>query len=60
MTDMQCNCVIGLFPEINRAWLTVDSDIFLWKYKQQADDLAYFDGLKETIISVALVKPKPG
>ena len=25
---MQCNCLIGLFPEIERAWLTIDSDIY--------------------------------
>lgn len=24
--------MMGLFPEIERAWLTVDSDIFVWKY----------------------------
>ncbi|XP_059140242.1 nuclear pore complex protein Nup155-like [Physella acuta] len=55
---MQCNCMMGLFPEIERAWLTVDSDIFVWKY-DDGSDLAYFDGLSETILSVALLKPKP-
>ena len=56
---MQCNCIIGIFPEIGRAWLTVDSDIFVWNYSE-GDDLAYFDGLAETILSVALVLPKGG
>ncbi|CAK8693168.1 unnamed protein product [Clavelina lepadiformis] len=56
---MQCNCIIGVFPEIGRAWLTVDSDIFVWRYAD-GDDLAYFDGLSETILSVALVQPKQG
>lgn len=56
---MQCNCIVGVFPEIGRAWLTVDSDIFVWRYVD-GDDLAYFDGLSETILSAALVKPKPG
>ncbi|XP_005105150.1 nuclear pore complex protein Nup155 [Aplysia californica] len=56
---MQCNCMMGLFPEIERAWLTIDSDIFVWKY-EDGSDLAYFDGLSETILSAALVKPKPG
>ncbi|XP_014679572.1 PREDICTED: nuclear pore complex protein Nup155-like, partial [Priapulus caudatus] len=55
---MQCNCNMGLFPEISRAWLTIDSDIFAWNY-ENGSDLAYFDGLNETILSVALVKPKP-
>ncbi|XP_076462327.1 nuclear pore complex protein Nup155-like isoform X2 [Babylonia areolata] len=56
---MQCNCMMGLFPEIQRAFLTIDSDIFVWKY-EDGSDLAYFDGLNEAILSVALVKPKPG
>uniref|UniRef100_A0A2C9M6L4 Nucleoporin Nup133/Nup155-like N-terminal domain-containing protein n=1 Tax=Biomphalaria glabrata TaxID=6526 RepID=A0A2C9M6L4_BIOGL len=56
---MQCNCMMGLFPEIERAWLTVDSDIFVWKY-EDSSDLAYFDGLGETILCAALLKPKPG
>ncbi|KAL8597837.1 hypothetical protein ACOMHN_061370 [Nucella lapillus] len=56
---MQCNCMMGLFPEIERAYLTIDSDIFVWKY-EDGSDLAYFDGLNEAILSVALVKPKPG
>ncbi|CAH1772348.1 unnamed protein product [Owenia fusiformis] len=56
---MQCNCRMGLFPEISRAWLTIDSDIFVWNY-EDGQDLAYFDGLNETILSAGLVKPKPG
>lgn len=30
---MQCNCMMGVFPEINRAWLIIDSDIFMWNYE---------------------------
>ena len=30
---MQCNCMLGLFPEINRAWLTIDSDVYVWNYQ---------------------------
>ncbi|NXF41371.1 NU155 protein, partial [Nyctibius bracteatus] len=56
---MQCNCMMGVFPEISRAWLTIDSDIFLWNY-EDGGDLAYFDGLSETILAVGLVKPKGG
>lgn len=33
VSDMQCNCMMGVFPEISRAWLTIDSDIFLWNYE---------------------------
>lgn len=51
--------MMGLFSEIGRAWLTIDSDIYVWTYEENAD-LAYFDGINETILSVGLVKPKPG
>ena len=49
---------MGLFPEIGRAWLTIDSDIYIWTY-ENSRDVAYFDGLSQLIVSVGLVKPKP-
>ncbi|KAM9841021.1 nuclear pore complex protein Nup155 [Aulostomus maculatus] len=58
-SHMQCNCLMGVFPEICRAWLTVDNDIFMWNY-EDGGDVAYFDGLIETILAVGLVKPKQG
>lgn len=51
--------MMGIFTEISKAWLTIDSDIYVWSYENESD-VAYFDGLNETIISVGLVKPKPG
>ena len=47
---MQVDWKIGIFTEIGRAWLTIDADIFIWKY-QTGHDLAYFDQLsgRETI-----------
>ena len=50
--------MIGLFPEIERAWLTIDSDIYVWRFEDQTD-LAFFDSLGDAILSVGLVKPKP-
>uniref|UniRef100_A0A4W6CMT8 Nucleoporin 155 n=1 Tax=Lates calcarifer TaxID=8187 RepID=A0A4W6CMT8_LATCA len=58
-SHMQCNCMMGVFPEICRAWLTIDNDIFMWNY-EDGGDVAYFDGLIETILAVGLVKPKQG
>ncbi len=54
---MQSNCMMGLFPEISRAWLTIDSDLYVWRL-EDCGDLAYFDGLGDTILSVALLHPK--
>ncbi|XP_064833837.1 nuclear pore complex protein Nup155-like isoform X2 [Oncorhynchus masou masou] len=31
-SHMQCNCMMGVFPEICRAWLTIDNDI-MWNYE---------------------------
>lgn len=56
---MQNHCMMGLFSEINRAWLTIDSDIYIWAY-EDSSDVAYFDGLTETIVSVGLIQPKAG
>lgn len=56
---IKCHCMMGLFPEIGRAWLTIDSDIYIWTY-EQSRDVAYFDGLSHLIVSVGLVVPKPG
>lgn len=56
---MQCNCVMGLFPEISRAWLAIDSDIYFWVY-EDGSDIAYYDGIKEVILAANIVVPKPG
>ncbi|XP_072943957.1 nuclear pore complex protein Nup154 [Epargyreus clarus] len=56
---MQCNCLMGVFPEISRVWLAIDSNIYVWAF-EHGSDVAYFDGLGETIVSVGLGKPKPG
>ena len=31
--DMQCNSDMGLMPLIKRAWLTIDSTIYMWNYE---------------------------
>ncbi|XP_064606018.1 nuclear pore complex protein Nup155-like [Liolophura sinensis] len=56
---MQCRCTTGFFPEIERVWLTIDSDIFVWRF-EDGRDLAYFDGLTETVLTASLAHPKPG
>jgi len=39
MTILMCSavleykCFMGLFPEIGRAWLTIDNRLFLWNYE---------------------------
>ena len=32
-TGLQVNAAQGVFPEISRAWFTIDSSIYLWDYE---------------------------
>uniref|UniRef100_A0A7E4UUJ1 Nucleoporin_N domain-containing protein n=1 Tax=Panagrellus redivivus TaxID=6233 RepID=A0A7E4UUJ1_PANRE len=53
----QSNIAMGMFSEIGRAWMSIDSDLFFWNFTSN-DDVVYFDGITETIIKVELVRPK--
>ena len=50
---------MGLVPEIKRAWLTIDSTIYMWNF-EDGKDLAYFDGLSEVVLAAGVVLPKYG
>ncbi|KAH7673041.1 Nucleoporin, partial [Aphelenchoides avenae] len=39
--------------------MSVDNELFLWNYDLN-QDVAFFDGIKNTILRMDLVKPKPG
>lgn len=54
----QC-CHMGVFPQCRKAWLTVDSDFFIWNF-DDGEDLAFYDGCQDIIIAVCLFRPKPG
>ena len=56
---LTCSCFMGLFPEIRRAWVTVDNKLFLWNY-EEGSDLYVYDGVDEVILSVTLVPPRAG
>lgn len=55
----QHRCLMGIFPEIERAWFTVDNRLFLWDYRD-GKDFASFEQLEEIISAIAIAKPKPG
>ncbi|KAJ2713327.1 hypothetical protein H4R19_002306, partial [Coemansia spiralis] len=56
---LECRCFMGLFPEIKRAWITVDHRLFLWNYEDESDFYT-FEDQEQIIVSVALVRPRPG
>lgn len=50
---------MGIFPEIDRVWVTVDNILYLWNYLRP-EDYDVYDGMSEVIVSVSLSTPKPG
>lgn len=58
----ECATKIGLFPEIERAWIAVDNRLIMWNHNSSDNggfltvDLSQ---IKHTILQVKLVKPKP-
>lgn len=50
---------MSIIPEINRAWITIDSKIMFWNYLS-GKEVDRYDGLNEIIVSVAISAPKPG
>ena len=49
---------MGILPEINRAWISVDNRLYLWDYTSPCSYTLY-NGLSDVIVSVALATPKP-
>ncbi|THH34060.1 hypothetical protein EUX98_g164 [Antrodiella citrinella] len=56
-THMQTH--MGLLPEIERAWISIDSGLFLWDYID-GHELSSYTDQPDVITGVRLVKPKPG
>ncbi|KAK6111249.1 Nuceloporin family protein [Brugia pahangi] len=59
LSSTQSICTMGILPEIGRAYMTIDADLYVWNY-EDSSDLAYFDGIPNTITKVAIAKPKAG
>lgn len=49
---------MGIFPELNRCWITIDNKLILWNINEN-NDFQSIEEIKHTILSVQLVKPKP-
>ncbi|GAA6057256.1 hypothetical protein JCM3770_003825 [Rhodotorula araucariae] len=55
----QSRCSMGLLPDIDRAWVTVDHRLLLWDWAD-GSSFSTFDQLTDIIVGVALVRPRPG
>ncbi|KAF2271472.1 non-repetitive nucleoporin-like protein [Westerdykella ornata] len=56
MTQMSTD--MGLFAEINHAWVTIDNQLYLWDYTNPNPELIGYEEQPNTILSVKLVKPR--
>ncbi|KAF2188726.1 nucleoporin-domain-containing protein [Zopfia rhizophila CBS 207.26] len=49
---------MGLFAEINHAWVTIDNQLYLWDYTHPNPELIGYEDQPHTITAVKLVKPR--
>ncbi|KAG6029595.1 hypothetical protein E4U19_000882 [Claviceps sp. Clav32 group G5] len=52
--------LMGLFAEINHAWVVIDNCLYLWDYTHPEPELIGFEEQTHSIHAIALVPPKPG
>ncbi|KAI0520709.1 Non-repetitive/WGA-negative nucleoporin C-terminal-domain-containing protein [Xylaria bambusicola] len=51
---------MGLFAELNHAWVAIDNCLYLWDYTHPNPELVGYEDSQHTITAVKLVAPKPG
>lgn len=56
----QMSTSMGLFAEINHAWVVVDNQVYLWDYTHPNPELVGFEEQPSNITCVKLVKPRAG
>jgi nuclear pore complex protein Nup155 len=56
----QMSMSMGLFAEINHAWVVVDNQVYLWDYTHPNPELVGFEEQPSNITCVKLVKPRKG
>jgi len=56
----QMSTSMGLFAEINHAWLAVDNQVYLWDYTHPNPEFIGFEEQPHNITTVKLVKPRAG
>lgn len=59
VNEMQMNTKMGLFADINHAYVFVDNQLYLWDYTHPNPELIGFEEQGHNITCVKLVKPRP-
>lgn len=50
----------GIFPEIRRAWASVDNSLFLWRFDKWDGQCPEYSGEEQAICAVGFARSKPG
>ncbi|KAI1824562.1 nucleoporin-domain-containing protein [Xylaria intraflava] len=56
----EVSTMMGLFAELNHAWVAIDNCLYLWDYTHPNPELIGYEDGVQTITAVKLVAPKPG
>ncbi|KAK1142494.1 hypothetical protein N8T08_007856 [Aspergillus melleus] len=56
----QVSTSMGLFAELNHAWVAIDNALYIWDYTHPNPQLVGFEDQPNSINSVRLAKPRPG
>ena len=52
--------MMGLFADLNHAWIAIDNSLYLWDYTHPDPELIGFEEQQQQIKAVRLVTPRPG
>lgn len=52
--------MMGLFADLNHAWIAIDNSLYLWDYTHPDPDLIGFEEQQQQITAVRLVTPRAG
>ncbi|KAI0888548.1 nucleoporin-domain-containing protein [Annulohypoxylon maeteangense] len=55
----EVSTMMGLFAELNHAWVTIDNCLYLWDYTHPNPELIGYEDSQHSITAVKLVPPKP-
>ncbi|KXJ88307.1 nucleoporin Nup157/170 [Microdochium bolleyi] len=58
--NAQVSTTMGLFAELNHAWVAIDNNLYLWDYTHPNPQLIGYEENQYSITAVKLVPPKPG
>ncbi|KAI0831024.1 nucleoporin-domain-containing protein [Hypoxylon sp. FL0890] len=54
----EVSTMMGLFAELNHAWVTIDNSLYLWDYTHPNPELIGYEDSQHSITAVKLVAPK--